>query len=100
MFAQVITFDDGPDDLKHGIEHVLDEVVPAMAQAKGLTGLWLVDRETCKRITVMVWQDEAEQQAAMARVADARAADPDRLRPAPSSVGRYEIYAQVGVPVQ
>lgn len=95
MFAQVITFDDTPEDLQHGIEHVRDEVVPAMDLAKGLIGFWLVDHDTGKRITVMVWQDEAEQQAAMARVAAAREADPDRPRPAPSSVGRYEIYAHV-----
>ena len=99
MFAQVITFDDTPEGLQHGIDHVVDEVVPAMSQAAGLTGLWLVDRDTGKRLTVMVWQDEAEQEAAMARVAAARDADPDRPRPAPSSVGRYEVYAQVGVPL-
>ncbi len=95
MFAQVITFDDAPEDLQHGIDHVRDEVVPAMQLAKGLIGLWLVDRDTGKRLTVMVWQDEAEQQAAMARVGAAREADPQRPRPAPTSVGRFEIYAQV-----
>jgi hypothetical protein len=31
----------------------------------------------------------------MARVAAAREADPERSRPAPSSVGRFEIYAHV-----
>ena len=95
MFAQVITFDDAPEDLQHGIDHVRDEVVPAMQLAEGLIGLWLVDRDSGKRLTVMVWQDEAEQQAAMARVAAAREADPQRPRPAPTSVGRFEIYAQV-----
>ncbi|MGH8862345.1 MAG: hypothetical protein ACRDVG_14135 [Jatrophihabitantaceae bacterium] len=91
----MITFDDSPAELEHGIEHVLDEVVPAMQLAQGLIGLWLVDRESGRRMTVMVWSDEAEQQAAMARVAAAREADPDRPRPAPTSVGRYDIYAQV-----
>lgn len=95
MFAQVITFDDAPEDLQHGIEHVRDEVVPAMELANGLIGLWLVDRESGKRMTIMAWQDETEQQAAMARVAVAREADPQRSRPAPTSVGRFEIYARV-----
>ena len=39
MFAQVITFDDSPAGLEYGIEHVLDEVVPAMQPAQGLIGL-------------------------------------------------------------
>jgi hypothetical protein len=81
--------------LQHGIEHVRDEVVPAMELANGLIGLWRVDGESGKRITIMAWQDEAEQQAAVARVAAVREAGPERPRPAPTTVGRFEIYARV-----
>jgi hypothetical protein len=97
MFAQVITFDESPDEIEHGIEHVVDEVVPPLKDSAGLTGLWLVDRENGRRITVMVWEDEAQMAAGMERVAAARAAAGDRPRPTPSSVGRYEVYARLAV---
>jgi heme-degrading monooxygenase HmoA len=95
MFAQVITFDESAEQIEHGIEHVLDEVIPPLKGASGLTGFWLVDREHGKRISVMVWEDEAEMAAGMERVAAARAAAGDRPRPTPSSVARYEVYAQL-----
>lgn len=95
MYAQVITFDEEPEAVAAGIAHVETEVLPAMQTAKGLIGLWLVDRESGKRISVMVWEDESEAEAAFARVAALRERHPDLTRPIPSGVARYEVYGRV-----
>jgi hypothetical protein len=96
MFAMVLTFDDeSSQDLSDGIEHVRDEVIPAFERSGGVKGWWLVNRESGRRVTVMVWEGEEEFQAGMAGVQAARAQDPDRNRPAPTSVERFEIYATV-----
>ena len=96
MFAVVLSFDgESKDDLNAGIEHVQDEVIPALAEATGVHGWWLADPDNGRRLTVMVWDTQEHYDAGMARVQDARAKDPGRHRPAPSSVARFEVYGSV-----
>ena len=96
MFAVVLSFErESPEDLAAGMEHVNDEVIPALSKAGGIDGWWLVDRDSGKRVTVMVWEDEEQYQKGMAFVQDARAADPDRRRPSPTTVARFEVYGSI-----
>ena len=94
MYAQVITFDESPEAVEHGIEHVHRDVIPALEESEGVRGFWLVDRERGKRISLMVWDSEDAAQAAFAKIGERVAANPGE-RPKPSSVERFEIYAQV-----
>ena len=96
MFAVVLSFDgESAEDLNAGIEHVKGEVIPALAEAPGVHGWWLADRGTGRRLTLMVWDTQEHYDAGMARVQEARANDPCRHRPAPSSVARFEVYGSV-----
>jgi len=94
MYAQVVTFEGCADQVQAGIDHVLDDVIPALATSPGLSGLWLVDREHGKRLSIMVWESEAHASAAMAKVQE-RVARSKHQRPTPTKVERFEIYAQV-----
>ncbi len=94
MYAQVVTFEESADQVQAGIDHVLDDVIPALETAPGLAGLWLVDREHGKRLSIMVWESEAHATAAMAKVQE-RVARSTHQRPKPTKVERFEIYAQV-----
>jgi hypothetical protein len=96
MYAQVITFDEDPAAVEHGIEHVLEDVVPALEGSEGVVAYWLVDRERGKRLSVMIWDSEETAQAAFARIGERFAANPNPgERPKPVSVERFEIYARV-----
>jgi hypothetical protein len=96
MFAVVLSFTgEAAEDMEAGIDHVRDEVVPALTEVGGLQGWWLVDRDSGRRMTVMVWNNDDDYQTGMARVQQARLADPDRPRPAPTEVARFEVYASV-----
>lgn len=96
MFATVISFE-GEDDQAQaaGISHVEDEVLPALRASGGISGFWLVDPDNGRRLTVMVADSEEAFQAAMAKVAEAREADPNRHRPGPSNVARFEVYGRL-----
>ena len=95
MFCQVISFEDAPHDLSDGIAHVLEEVVPAAEATPGVRGIWLVDRESGRRLSVMLFDDEASAEALFAAVGERRAAEPGRNRPKPTGAQRYEVYATV-----
>jgi len=98
MFAVVLDFQETAEDTEAGIAHVQNEVIPALKEAQGLLGLWLGDRDHHRRLTVMVWDSEEHYSEGMAAVQARRAAAPERHRPAPASVQRYEVYGSIGQP--
>jgi len=92
VYAQVISFEDSPQDLEDGMSHVREEVIPAAQAATGVKGVWLVDRESGTRLTVALFDDEESAQAFFAAVGEATAKQPDRNRPKPVGSKRYEVY--------
>ncbi len=96
MYAQIVTFQENPDQVDAGIAHVLDDVIPALEHAAGLTGLWLANREKGTRLSIMVWESEAAASTAMAEV-QKRVAASKHARPSPASIEKFEVYAMVGV---
>lgn len=95
MYAQIVTFQETPEQVDAGIAHVLDDVIPALEHAPGLTGVWLADRANGKRLSIMVWESEAAASAAMAEV-QKRIATSKHTRPTPASVEKFDVYAIVG----
>ena len=97
MYAMVVRFEDGPQDLEDGISHVQDEVIPIAESTPGVAGFWLVDHESGERLSVMVFEDESTAEALFGAVGERRAADPDRNRPSPVGSKRYEVYGIAGI---
>jgi hypothetical protein len=96
MFALVMSFvGESEQDVAAGIEHVRDEVIPPLAAADGVSGWWLVDHESGRRLSVIVCEDEEHWQVGLAGITAARERDPGRHRPAPTSVSRFEVYGSV-----
>jgi hypothetical protein len=95
MHAMVTRFEDNPRDLQDGIAHVLDEVIPAVEAAEGVRGVWLANHASGERLSVMLFENQQSADALFAAIAEIRAANPDRNRPAPVDSAVYEVYASV-----
>ena len=95
MYAMVVRFEDEPADLQDGISHVLDEVIPAAEATEGVRGVWLVNSAIGERLSVMLFENEDRAMELFEAIAERRAADPDRNRPAPVDSVQYEVYAEV-----
>jgi hypothetical protein len=96
MFATVISFEESAEAIDTGIEHVEAEVLPALTGAAGLlNGLWLVDRENGKRLSVIVWENDEAAAAGYQAIEAFRAEHGELSRPVPASVGRYEVYGRL-----
>jgi hypothetical protein len=59
-------------------------------------GWWLADRDHGRLgLTELAAASQEQFDTGMARVQEFRAKDPDRRRPAPTSVARFEVYGSV-----
>jgi hypothetical protein len=101
VLISIAQFEEQGADLDEGIRHVLEEVVPAVRGAEGLqAAYWAVDRESGKRVSVLVWESGEAPAAAMPAVLEAIKQQRDaagRTNPqaSPTATGRFEIIAQV-----
>jgi hypothetical protein len=95
MHAMVVRFEDNPSDLRDGIDHVLEEVIPLAQATEGVRGVWLANHASGERLSVMLFENQQSADALFAAIAEIRAANPDRNRPAPVDSAVYEVYASV-----
>jgi hypothetical protein len=97
MFAQIATFEETPEQLTEGLRHLREEVIPSVGTPDGLlAAYWLIDEPSGKRLTVMLWENDAKQAGAMPGImqgVNERRAAAGRTNPpnSPISVQRYEI---------
>jgi len=101
MFVSISSFDETPEQLEEGMRHVREEVVPSITGAAGLRhGYWAVDRDSGRRVGVMVWDSPEAAGSAMPEVAQAikrirEAAGRIQAQRSPDSTQRFELFAEV-----
>ena len=101
MLVSISHFEESGADLEEGIRHVLEEVVPSIQGAEGLrAAYWAVDRESGKRISVLVWESADAPATAMPAVIEAikqQRAAAGRTSPeaSPTATERFEVIVQI-----
>jgi hypothetical protein len=101
MFVQVATFMETAEQLEEGIRHVREEVVPSVQGASGLeSAYWAIDRETGKRLSILVWDSPDAAVAAMPDVVASvqqrhSAAGLTEPQAAPTAMERFEVVAHL-----
>jgi heme-degrading monooxygenase HmoA len=64
MYARAVTIQMQPGKLDEAVRVFQDSVVPAIKQQKGFKRIsMLIDRNTCKTLTVSFWETEADRTA-------------------------------------
>jgi hypothetical protein len=101
VLVSISHFEEQGADLEEGIRHVLEDVVPAIQGSERLqAAYWAVDRESGKRISVLVRESADAPATAMPAVVEAikqQRAAAGRTSPQASPTGteRFEVIALV-----
>jgi heme-degrading monooxygenase HmoA len=59
MFASVSTYQGPPDQIDDGLRYAQENIVPSLQEVEGFEGVYLlVDRQSCKVLTITLWESE------------------------------------------
>jgi quinol monooxygenase YgiN len=92
MYARTTTISADPQRLHEGVADVRDNVMPAVAEMPGYTGLsMLCDRDTGRCIVTTGWQDEESMAASRDKVMQMRERAAQRFNSRDTEVQEWEI---------
>ena len=100
MFAQIATFEESAEQLNEGLRHLREEVIPSVGAVDGLVAAyWLVNPTGGKRLSLMLWDSDEAQAAAMPGIMQgvgSRRSAAGKTTPAnaPTSVERFDVVGQ------